>query len=78
MLTRVGIRSGPDTCHLPQRRISPLQPDTGLQSPLSGALSDQDQPQHDPDPVTMGSSTVSRSLPIRCKGGDLQSHSFSP
>ena len=34
MLTRVDIRSFPDTCHLPQRRISPLQPDTGLQSPL--------------------------------------------
>ena len=31
MLTRVDIRSVPDTCHLPQRRISPLQPDTGLQ-----------------------------------------------
>ena len=34
MLTRVDIRSGQDTCHLPQRRISPLQPDTGLHSPL--------------------------------------------
>ena len=34
MRTRVDIRSGPDTRHLPQRRISPLQPDTGLQSPL--------------------------------------------
>ena len=34
MLIRVDIRSGPDMCHLPQRRISPLQPDTGLQSPL--------------------------------------------
>ena len=34
MLIRVDIRSGPDTCHLPQKRISPLQPDTGLQSPL--------------------------------------------
>ena len=34
MLTRVDIRSFPDTCHLPQRRSSPLQPDTGLQSPL--------------------------------------------
>ena len=34
MLTRVDIRSAPDMCHLPQRRISPLQPDTGLQSPL--------------------------------------------
>ena len=34
MLTRVDIRSGPDTCHLPQRRISSLQPDTGFQSPL--------------------------------------------
>ena len=34
LLTRVDIRSGPDMCHLPQRRISPLQPDTGLQSPL--------------------------------------------
>ena len=30
MLTRVDIRSGPDTRHLPQRKISPLQPDTGL------------------------------------------------
>ena len=48
MLTRVDIRSGPDTCHLPQMRISPLQPDTGLTNPLG--LSDQDQPQHDPDP----------------------------
>ena len=38
MLTRVDIRSGPDTCHLPQRRISPLQPDTGLQSPLGLSL----------------------------------------
>ena len=34
MLIRVDIRSGPDMCHLPQRRTSPLQPDTGLQSPL--------------------------------------------
>ena len=34
MLIRVDIRSGPDMCHLLQRRISPLQPDTGLQSPL--------------------------------------------
>ena len=34
ILIRVDIRSRPDTCHLPQRRISPLQPDTGLQSPL--------------------------------------------
>ena len=38
MLTRVDIRSGPDTCHLPQRRISPLQPDTGLQSHLGLSL----------------------------------------
>ena len=38
MLIRVDIRSGPDTCHLPQRRISPLQPDTGLQSPLGLSL----------------------------------------
>ena len=38
MLTRVYIRSGPDMCHLPQRRISPLQPDTGLQSPLGLSL----------------------------------------
>ena len=34
MLIRVDIRSGPDTCHLPLRKISPLQPDTCLQSPL--------------------------------------------
>ena len=34
MLTRVDIRSGPHMCHLPQRRISPLQPDADLQSPL--------------------------------------------
>ena len=38
MLTRVDIRSGPDTCHLPQRRISPLQPDTGLQRFLGLSL----------------------------------------
>ena len=53
MLTRLDIRSGPDMCHLPQRTTSPLQPDTGLQSPLGPSplgLSDQDQPQHDPDP----------------------------
>ena len=34
MLTRVNIRRGPDMCYPLQRRISPLQPDTGLQSPL--------------------------------------------
>ena len=34
MLIRVNIKPGPDMCHLPQRRISPLHPDTGLQSPL--------------------------------------------
>ena len=34
MLIRVDIRSGLDMCHLPQRKISLLQPDTGLQSPL--------------------------------------------
>ena len=38
MLKRVDIRSGPGMCHLPQRRISPLQPDTGLQSPLGLSL----------------------------------------
>ena len=38
MLIRVDIRSGPDACHLLQRRISPLQPDTGLQSPLGLSL----------------------------------------
>ena len=53
MLIRVDIRSGPNMCHLPQRRISPLQPDTGLQSTLGLSplgVSDQDQPQHDSDP----------------------------
>ena len=34
MLIRVNIKPGPDMCHLPQRRISPLHPDTGLQSPV--------------------------------------------
>ena len=38
MLIRVNIRLGPDLCHLPQRNISPLQPDTGLQSPLGLSL----------------------------------------
>ena len=38
MLIRVDIRSGLDMCHLPQRRISPLQPDTGLQSSLGPSL----------------------------------------
>ena len=32
MLIRVDMGPGPDMCHLPQRRISPLLPDTGLQS----------------------------------------------
>ena len=53
MLTKVNIRSGPDTCLHLQRRISPLYPDTGLQSPLGLSplgLSYQDPPQHDPDP----------------------------
>ena len=34
----VDIKPGPDMCHLPQRRISPLHPDTGLQSPLGLSL----------------------------------------
>ena len=34
MLTRVDKRPGAGMCHLLQRRISPLQPDTGLQNPL--------------------------------------------
>ena len=53
MLIRVNIKPGPDMCPLPQRRISPLHPDTGLQSPVGLSqlgLSDQNQPQHDPDP----------------------------
>ena len=33
-LIRVNTNQGPDMCHLPQRRISPLLPDTGLLSPL--------------------------------------------
>ena len=33
-LIRVNISQGPDMCHLLQGRISPLQPDTGLLSPL--------------------------------------------
>ena len=33
-LIRVNTSQGPDMCHLLQRRISPLQPDTGLLSPL--------------------------------------------
>ena len=38
MLTKVNIRLGPDTCLHLQRRISPLYPDTGLQSPLGLSL----------------------------------------
>ena len=34
MLIRVNIKPGPYMSHLPQRRIIPLHPDTGLQSPL--------------------------------------------
>ena len=49
MLTRININLGPDMFHLPQRKISPLWLNTGLLSPL-GLNSDQDQPQHDPDP----------------------------
>ena len=37
MLTRVNIRLGPDTCHLPHRRISSLYPDTGLIKALWGS-----------------------------------------
>ena len=33
-LIRVNTNQGPDMCRLPQRRISPLLPDTGLLSPL--------------------------------------------
>ena len=33
-LIRVNTNQGPDMCHLLQGRISPLQPDTGLLSPL--------------------------------------------
>ena len=33
-LIRVNTNQGPDMCHLPQGRISPLLPDTGLLSPL--------------------------------------------
>ena len=33
-LIRVNTSQGPDMCHLLQGRISPLQPDTGLLSPL--------------------------------------------
>ena len=33
-MLREDIKPGPDMCHLPQTRISPLHPDTGLQSPL--------------------------------------------
>ena len=38
MLIRVGIWSGPGMCHLSQRSIRPLPPDTGLQSPLGLSL----------------------------------------
>ena len=48
MLTRVNIRSGPDTCHLLQEDQSSVP--RHRSSKPSGALSDQDQPQHDPDP----------------------------
>ena len=34
MLTRLNINPGPDTYHLPQRRISPLYPDIGLRNLL--------------------------------------------
>ena len=53
MLIRVDIRLGPEMCHLPQEdqssatRLRSSKP-PGAQP--SGALSDQDQPQHDPDP----------------------------
>ena len=52
-LIRVNTNQGPDMCHLPQRRISPLarhrsSKPSGAQP--SGAVSDQDLPQHDPDP----------------------------
>ena len=50
MLTRLNTNLGPDIYRLHQRRISPLYPDTGLQTPSRKTYSDQDQPQHDPDP----------------------------
>ena len=49
MLTRVDIRSGPDTCHLTQSSATRHR-----SSKPSAALSDQDQPQHDPDPLIIG------------------------
>ena len=48
-LISLNTSPGPDIYLLPQRRISPLRPDRSPK-PSRKTYSDQDHPQHDPDP----------------------------
>ena len=54
MLTKANTNLGPGMFHLPQRKISPVakhRSSKPSRARPSGANSDQDQPQHDPDPA---------------------------